>query len=376
MTLSPNRPLVEQIHTAGYQCALAITGGGSRAISELLTLPGASASILEVVVPYSGQALTDYLGGLPDQSCSESTARAMAMAAFQRACQLSTADAKALRGIGVTASLATNRPKRGPHRIHIAWQSAMQTVVHSCQLDKGPRDRGEEEQLATELVLATVAEACGLDIQLQPPSAAEPITTRRQTAQETWAQLLLGEREAVFVPDSKAPHSKETPRVLFPGAFNPLHQGHLGMAAVAESKLGGPVCFELSIANVDKPLLDFIEIEERLSQLSGQAVMLTRAATFATKAALAPDCTFVVGADTISRIGQSRYYDHTIAQREASIAAIRDLGCRFLVFGRRESDKFITLADLDLPSFLRELCDEVAETEFREDVTSTRLRTS
>jgi nicotinamide mononucleotide (NMN) deamidase PncC len=123
--------LIEQIHASGRQFVMAVTGGGSGAISGLLEVPGASASVLEAIVPYAASAMADWLGGTPDHYCSERTARAMAMAAFERARKLSDADPHTLRGIGATASLASNRPKRGPHRIHVAWQSADTTVVVS-----------------------------------------------------------------------------------------------------------------------------------------------------------------------------------------------------------------------------------------------------
>ena len=129
--------LIEQIHAAATPLVLAITGGGSGAISALLEVPGASATVLEAVVPYSSTALEQWLGGPVDHYCSERTARAMAMAAFERARKLSDADPHTLRGIGATASLVSNRPKRGPHRIHVAWQSAESTTVVSCELPKG-----------------------------------------------------------------------------------------------------------------------------------------------------------------------------------------------------------------------------------------------
>ena len=56
-----------------------------------------------------------------------------------------------------------NRPKRGPHRVHVAWQSADATVAFSCELEKGERTRAEEERIATCLILDAVAEACGVD---------------------------------------------------------------------------------------------------------------------------------------------------------------------------------------------------------------------
>jgi hypothetical protein len=147
------------------------------------------------------------------------------------------------------------------------------------------------------------------------------------------------------------------------------------MAEVAARRVGGPVTFELSIVNVDKPPLDFVEIDERLRWLAGERVWLTRTPTFVEKAALAPGATFVVGADTIERIGEVRYYAHDAARRDAAIAAIARQGCRFLVFGRHWEGTFHRLADVRLPPALAALCDEVSEAEFREDVSSTGLRT-
>jgi hypothetical protein len=102
--------------------------------------------------------------------------------------------------------------------------------------------------------------------------------------------------------------------------------------------------------------------------------LLTRAPTFAEKATLAPGCVFVVGADTLQRIGDPKYYGGDSAKRDAAIAGIADHGCRFLMFGRMVAGKFSSLRELDLPALLRALCDEVPESEFRDDITSTELR--
>src|SRR4029077_12143673 len=77
--------LVGQIHAAPIRLVVAITGGGSRAIAELLEVPGGSRTLLEAVVPYSAAALSGWLGAEPEQFCSAHTARLMAMAAYRRA---------------------------------------------------------------------------------------------------------------------------------------------------------------------------------------------------------------------------------------------------------------------------------------------------
>jgi nicotinamide mononucleotide (NMN) deamidase PncC len=370
MSTPIEQQLIERVHASGKHMLLSITGGGSRAIASLLEVPGASASVIGAIVPYAPAALESWLGGAVDQHCSERTSRAMAMTAFDRARQFCDADPRTLRGIGATASLASTRPKRGPHRIHVAWQSAEATVSYSCELAKGERMRAEEEVVATQLILAAVCEACGVDgASLVDPSVSAAVRRRERIAPPDWTELLLGERTSVTIHDVDSV-------VLFPGAFNPLHDGHLRMAELAEAHYGVPVTFELSITNVDKAPLDFIELADRLEPLAGRRVLLTRAPTFAEKARMSPFCVFVVGMDTLIRIADLQYYGGDAAHRDDAIAAIANQGCRFLVFGRMVDDRFLRLSDVELPTALRELCDEVPESQFRADVSSTDLRTS
>src|SRR5690349_1596077 len=92
--------LIAKIHAAPYQMVLALTGGGSGAISQLLSVAGGSRTVLEAIVPYSAAALSEFLGATPDQFCSPRTARLMAMAAFQRARRFQAMENPLPRGEG------------------------------------------------------------------------------------------------------------------------------------------------------------------------------------------------------------------------------------------------------------------------------------
>ena len=125
------------------------------------------------------------------------------------------------------------------------------------------------------------------------------------------------------------------PRVILSGAFDPLHAGHRRMAEIAQEMLGLPAAMEISILNVDKPALDYLEIDRRLGQFPPeQAVWLTRAATFDDKSRLFPGATFVVGVDTLRRIADPRYYGNDRDVMMQSLQRIIARDCRFLVFGR------------------------------------------
>jgi nicotinamide mononucleotide (NMN) deamidase PncC len=370
---------VRQIHAGGRPFVLALTGGGSAAAAALLGVPGASASVLEVLVPYSQPALERFLGGKPDHYCTPQTARAMAMAAYRRASEYQPGRDD-LAGIALTASLATDRPKRGAHRLHAAYQTASTTTAVSVELVKGRRSRQQEESVAAAVVLSLVAEACGLAERLPVDLSAEERLERAvKQAPAAWQELLAGKIERVGCQAAAGEPTKvaaATGPLVFPGAFNPLHDGHRRMAAAAERLAGRRPLFEISISNVDKPLLDFLEIDRRVQQFEpGDAVWLTRAATFVEKARLFPGATFIVGADTIRRIAEAKYYAGGVAGLVEALEAIANQGCRFLVFGRLIDGAFRTLSDLALPAALMSICAAVPEESFRADISSTVLRT-
>ena len=136
------------------------------------------------------------------------------------------------------------------------------------------------------------------------------------------------------------------PRVVFPGSFNPLHAGHRKIAAVAEKIIGGPLFYEISIDNVDKPPLSTADAIRRVNQFdASDTVAITRSLTFEKKAVLFPEVIFAVGVDTLKRIGDTRYYD--AAGKESSekrmqmaIDQIAHTRCRMLVFGRKIDHAF------------------------------------
>ena len=396
MGVQASEEFIRAIHAAPVELVLAVTGGGSRAIADLLELPGGSRTLLEAVVPYSAAALSDWLGARPEHFCDDRTARAMAMAAYQRALRLKKGDILlfntteraivpekaecplfSLAGVACTASLTSDRPKRGAHRLHAALQTESLTRVDSLELTKGLRSRREEEQLAAAVVLNLIAAACGLDerleLNLTPP---EQIVSAQATAPLAWQNLLAGRIASADAQGNEPPPAaaRASRRAIFAGAFNPLHDGHRRMARVAAERLQSAVEFEISILNVEKPPLDFLEMQRRAEQFAAsETLWFTRAATFAEKAEIFGPATFLVGADTIARIAAAKYY----AGEAACLAAIErlaSLDCRFLVFGRQLASGYASLADLTLPEPLRRLCDEVPAAAFRADISSTELR--
>ena len=169
-------------------------------------------------------------------------------------------------------------------------------------------------------------------------------------------------------------------RLILSGSFNPLHEGHVELAAAAERRTGRLVCLEISIHNVDKPTLAYGELLERLEPLKGRfPVLLTRAPTFDQKAALFANACFVIGHDTAVRLFEPVYYRageaaDGEAEMESALGLLAEQGSRFLVAGRNDKGQFKTLEDVRVPPRYVHLLEAIAESEFRRDLSSSQLR--
>ena len=377
------RQLISALHGSGRKAALAITGGGSGAVGELLRVPGGSRLLIDAQVPYDELALAAFLGFAPAQACSADTAVAMAQAARARAARLMPAGTD-LVGLGATAALVSDRPRRGEHRFHIAFANAAGIAHCTAVLAKGRRDRAAEEDLVSRAIVLWLARACGVaapeGAKLSPRSlldADEHYVETVVASVDTIDRLLAGEHDRVTVqPDGQMMLSAPQPFVLFPGSFNPIHEGHVSLARVAEDLRQQPLAFEISVTNVDKPPLAGETVRHRLSQFAWKsAVELTRAPTFVEKSRLFPGTTFLIGADTAERLIAPRYYGDDEARMQDALEEIANAGSSFLVAVRIDAaGRVRALREIPVPRRYVDLFTEIPEHRFRSDISSTDIR--
>ena len=102
-------------------------------------------------------------------------------------------------------------------------------------------------------------------------------------------QIMMGTADAVPLRGRSVVRAEPRPVAVFPGAFNPLHDGHREMIQLATDALQQEIAVELSVTNVDKAELQIEQILDRIDQFGlGHTVWLTRAATFTKKARVFP----------------------------------------------------------------------------------------
>jgi hypothetical protein len=370
--------LIAATHASGRKAILAITGGGTGAIGELLRVPGGSRLLIEALVPYDALALAAFLGFAPAQASSSDTAIAMARTAQARAATLMPVGTDAL-GLGATAALVSDRPRRGEHRFHIAIADSERITYCTGVMAKGRRDRAGEEDLVSRAIVLWLARACGIAAPL-PNSlldADETFTETVTAALDPIDQLLAGKVDRVTVQaDGQMMLSAPLPLLVLPGSFNPVHDGHVSLARAAEEIRQQPATFEISVANVDKPPLTGETVRHRIAQFAGKRpVELTRAPTFLDKSRLFPGATFVIGADTAERLVARRYYGDDEDRMDAALAEIANAGCSFLVAVRVDAaGRVRTLSDIAIPSRYAGLFTEIPEHRFRLDTSSSEIR--
>ena len=129
------RELVESVHGSERMLSLAIAGAGTQAVGWILGVAGASRTALDVQIPYASSAVVDYIGFEPGQFVSAETSRALARAAYFRAVALRSGVAP-VAGVACTATIATDREKRGEHRCHVAVHHETRWSVRSLTLAK------------------------------------------------------------------------------------------------------------------------------------------------------------------------------------------------------------------------------------------------
>ena len=372
------RDMVKNLYESSVDAvySLAITGGGVKSVDWLLSVPGASNRILEVVVPYSEPSLTEYLGKSMKKSVSLETALLLAEKAYQEAIHKHS-DMNNYIGIGLTASLNTNRFKRSQNKFYMVAKTNKMVLGYCVIFRKGLRDRISEDNTTSRAVVSLMYEAAGLNNDIDINLTNQDKIIKYSNLESFIEKFFEGEINYVYVdPTGLASDSLDFVGGIIPGSFNPLHQGHIGMMKSGLKVLKDTnVIFELSVSNVDKPDFDRKELLCRISQFEGLfGIIITRSPMFIEKSRLFPGCKFIVGIDTMERILDKKYYqsekDFTDTFSEFS-----RLSTNFLVAGRTGSDGiFKSLNDIKIDKNFESLISEIPESDFRIDISSKDLR--
>lgn len=373
--MSPElQALITRIHSTPHMMTLEFAGAGAQALYWLHSVGGSSRTILEATDRYSPPSLSEATGFIPERFTSPEVADALADHAYRRARQLKPDHP--VFGVGVTATIATDRTKRGEHRCLIAVRDPLGISSYELTLEKGARERDAEEELVSLLIIRAIAAASGLLFPPKLPLLPSEELFETFEAKDELRLLEAGDIEWLTLYPNGTITANELPtgKALLSGSFNPLHDGHRELARVASDFLKQPVIFELPLVNADKATIDLREARRRATQFLGFApLILSQTPRFSDKALIFPGTTFVLGADTARRLVEFRFYG---AEKDtlAALKVLAETDSRFLVAARSGKETFETLEDINIPEQYRYLFWALPEVAFAMDISSTEIR--
>lgn len=342
--MKSTKDLIKEIQKSNLKMVVAITGGGSEAIGNLLKFGGGSAYLIEAIVPYDQAALTRFLKKTPQKFCSEQTACMMAAASLDIALKNdSSFNPNDLIGVGMTCSLKKEGERKGrEHWVHIAICSLTKTERHCFLLNntnplfsanKELSIRLRQENEASELLLRVINNHCNDAVN---ESDLEKYIKKIKVKTYATTSVHIDDIADNSITDSFSFKH----RVIYPGSFDPIHLSHREIIKAASKLTNKRVTAEISLTNVDKPRIDLIDASNRIDSIRAITLncetyqpeqldvfcVLTDAPLFKDKVKLFKDATFIIGYDTYNRL------DKSIRNGETSLDDLE--GVKFLVFHR------------------------------------------
>lgn len=331
-------PIIPMLEKLPFRLYLICTGGGAGLQQALWSIPGASSFFVGAEFPYGTEMADRALGFKPDRYVNERVAISYAMEAYYRA--YLPGGPKAV-GVGLTASTASNKEHRGDHRIHASWFSEHGCKVATFILPKGvgPEARRLDGETCDLLGAAMIAEAVGAD----PDIYFENLDSK---GAGLLAREVFFERPYFSATGKRLTLEEADVEALFPGAFNPPHEGHFGMAKVFRKLAGVTPTFHMTAETPHKPALAVSDMLQRAKLLEGHDRMFTRAdPLYVDKAEAFPGVPMIIGTDALKRMLDPKWG----IEPDALGAKFEQLGTTFFVTERSLEGETIRVEELVIP---------------------------
>lgn len=340
------------------------TGAGAGLQQALWAVPGSSAYLSGASFPYYPEETEELLGFHPSHFCDESTAVDLASAAYMKAFR---AGQKTV-GVGLTASVASEKVHRGDHRAFICVMTDDKVWTKHLIFTKGvgARQRANDGATCDDAALMMLLDATETAVWPAEPGAykdASELARKRFFAHPFFT--MDGYRHLNIANCNEW--------AMMPGAYNPPHEGHFGVAHAYQELKGQRVLFEVSATPPHKPALSVQDLLKRARMLRGHDRIFTEnIPMYLDKARAYPGMPLIMGADTMLRILDPKWGLDVASM----LKEMTDLGTVIYVNGREIDGRFTTVYEIvgHLPDELFKFGCLFKGLEGRWDVSSTALR--
>jgi hypothetical protein len=322
---------IDDLKKANVSVHLIATGAGAGLQQQLWETPGSSAYLSGCHFPYAMEEQEELLGFMPEHFVSEENAVDLASAAYMKAYRFG---GKKPIGIGITASVASEKIHRGEHRIFICTISDNGIKLFHRTLEKG---MGIAQRIQD-------GQDCDAWGKWMLQDAAKIISfSNAQDATELARKRFFG--RPFFAANGKRlatlPKSKHL--AMMPGAYNPPHEGHLSTAQHVLDDYNQTVVYEVTAEPPHKEPLSVQALLQRAKLLQGHDRLFTKSnPLYLDKANAYPGVPLVLGADAMVRMLDPKW---GIKLNDLFVKFDR-LQTKLLVSGRLIGDKFITCDDI------------------------------
>lgn len=355
----------EKLKQANVSIHLITTGGGAGLQQQLWETPGSSSYLSGCHFPYAMEEQEELLGFMPERFVSEENAIDLASAAYMKAYRFG---GKNPIGIGLTASVASEKIHRSDHRVFVCAISNDSVKIFHYTFDKRV---GKEHRVQD-------GKDCDVFGSWMIQDAAKIISYTNATDATELARKRFFERP-FFVANGKrfATLPKNKNFALMPGAYNPPHEGHFSTAQNVLEAYNQTVAYEITAEPPHKEALSVQSLLQRAKLLQGHDRLFTKSNPLYLDKALAyPGVPLVMGADAMVRMLDPKW---GINPHDLFVKFDR-LQTKLLISGRLIGDKFVTcddiLADLKEKDYnLWHIASHVmCHVDGRVDISSTELR--
>ena len=318
--------IIDDLKNANVNIHIIATGAGAGIQKQLWEVPGSSAYLSGASFPYDQTEQEELLGFTPEQFCSETAAIDLASAAYMKAFKFG---GKNPVGVGLTASVASEKEHRGDHRNFVCVITNDKVISLSGILQKGSgktqriNDGNICDETAIHLLLAAIYDL--------NPSTLKDVTAL--------AEQRFFSRPYFDYTGKRYGHLFKKNAVLMPGAYNPPHAGHFGMADEFEAKYPARVIFNTTVNPPHKAALSVQDCLKRAKMLQGRDRFFSKDdPLYLDKARNNPGMPILLGADSLIRTLDPKWGVPTSKLLEG----FKECGTKLYVTGRMIDDKFVS----------------------------------
>jgi nicotinamide mononucleotide (NMN) deamidase PncC len=347
---------VNQLKDMNLNIHVIATGAGASLQNVLWEVPGSSSYLSGGSFPYSAQEQEELLGFMPEQFCCQETAIDLASTAYMKAYSF---NGKRAVGIGLTASVSTEVVHRGDHRVFACVMTDDKTILSSHTFEKGAgiEDRKADNRLCDVLALALLRKALGISEDPPPFRDVSALAKERFFLRPFFTNS--GKR-LVEIPKPESRYDFGS-YALMPGAFNPPHQGHFGIAHQMFVSYGKQVIFEITAEPPHKEALTVQQLLQRAKLLQGHDRVFTQALPlYLDKARAFPGMPLVLGVDAMQRMLDPKWG----LNAQYMLEELKQLNTHLYVNGRIIKGELVIREDIEknLPSFQADMFHWISHT--------------